>query len=514
MDAARHSGGPQVSKNHTPIERLLDSLDETARLLISPELQAQLSVANEAEAEAIRGGLLSGAAFLDESVSCPYPGSLFDLWTDTPLNRFRRRLAKIYSVKETIAGTNGTTGLNVPAVMSLAGESEKILIGRDAHVSISAATVLSGASPVYFVPRYDERFGVTLPPTPSEVAAVLNQHPDARAAVFTLPTYLGVQGDVAGIVRECRRRGVRVMVDAAHGPHYELLKGSGFPPSAESAGADIITESVHKLMSALNQASVIHFNDLELLRRYEELQSLGFVSTSFSFPILVSVEHAVNQMLSRGPEMWTRASELAQALRNGAAEIPGVEVLDQRVVDGARVIGLDPTRVTVNVRLTGLTGFQVADSILEAGGIVEMATPDIVLFLVSPSATGTGIDRTITALRRTVSENLGTRSFVPFAPPLLPERILTPRQATLLSSRQRVPVCESIGRVSGETIACYPPGQAVIMAGERITTEVIDYLTRAVAAGAHLKRVRDDHFRTMEVIRDEAVSSLLSTRQR
>jgi arginine/lysine/ornithine decarboxylase len=68
--------------------------------------------------------------------------------------------------------------------------------------------------------------------------------------------------------------------------------------------------------------------------------------------------------------------------------------------------------------------------------------------------------------------------------------------------------------VCGETIACYPPGQAVIVAGERITTEIVAYLVRAVDAGAHLRRVRDDHFRTIDIIRDEVVSSMLGRSQR
>jgi hypothetical protein len=87
------------SDRRTPLERLINRLDETSDLLRSPELRAQLCVANEEEATAVRGGLLAAAGFLDESVSCSVPGSLFDFSSPTPLNAFRRRIADIYGVR-------------------------------------------------------------------------------------------------------------------------------------------------------------------------------------------------------------------------------------------------------------------------------------------------------------------------------------------------------------------------------------------------------------------------------
>ncbi|MFY2558528.1 hypothetical protein ACN469_12930 [Corallococcus terminator] len=132
-----------------------------------------------------------------------------------------------------------------------------------------------------------------------------------------------------------------------------------------------------------------------------------------------------------------------------------------------------------------------------------MATPDVVLFRVSPSVTDGMAGDTLRALAQVCSSTgpKGPRVDV-FEPPALPERVLTPRRAAMLTVSERVPAREAVGRISAETMGCFPPGQAVFVAGERVTEEGIVYLERAVATGAHLKRVQDDHFRTLCVIRE------------
>ena len=158
--------------------------------------------------------------------------------------------------------------------------------------------------------------------------------------------------------------------------------------------------------------------------------------------------------------------------------------------------------MTVNVRGTGLSGYEIASGLFAHGVIVEMATPDVVLFLVSPGVTDALVDDTLQTLKDLTRRAPARRFASPvFEPPEPPIQVLTPRQA-LLADRERVPKDKAVGRVSGETIGCYPPGQAIFVAGERVNEAGVEYLTRAVSAGGHLKRVQDDGFRTIEVICD------------
>lgn len=208
--------------------------------------------------------------------------------------------------------------------MTLASEHESIAIARDCHVSVLAGVSLSGASPVYAMPPFNAELGVGLPPTPNEVSDLLRRAPRTRGLVVTMPTYHGLMGDVEGIVRVCHERGVVVMVDEAHGPHFRFLRHLGFPVSAEDAGADVVTQSTHKVLAALNQASLLHFNNVELVRRYEELQAPGFQSTSFSYPLLLSIEQAIEHVTGDGLCAWSRAIDLAERFRDGASRIAGI----------------------------------------------------------------------------------------------------------------------------------------------------------------------------------------------
>jgi ornithine decarboxylase len=489
---------------HKPLmQEVISQLLHSAKMLQSGPVLRELQNISEQEARAIRRAILKITGFLDDSISNPYLGSIFDRREVSPLNAMLQNISVAYGVTESVAGTTGTTGLNVPAVMTLAGEGETILVGRDCHVSVIGGLCLSGARPIYIVSPFDHTQGILLPSTPDEVAELLDKHPDVQGAIFTIPTYHGLSGNISGIVAECHRRDIPVMVDEAHGPHFHFLGDLGFPQSAEDAGADMVTQSTHKVLSALNQGSLLHFNNVSLLERYLEYQCCGFQSTSFSFPLLMSVEHACEQMVWEGKERWVKAVESAKRLKLGLEILPGLRILGDEIIDGYRVTGLDPTRVTVNVKDTGMTGYQVSESLMKMGIIVEMATPDVVLFLISPSVTFEHIDDILEGFDRILTSRKTGRLSETFIPPEPPEQILTPRQAMARRNRIRVSKWDAVGRISAETIGCYPPGQAMVVYGEKITWEVVDYLNRAVDAGGHLKRILNDHFQKIEVLCEE-----------
>ena len=70
-----------------------------------------------------------------------------------------------------------------------------------------------------------------------------------------------------------------------------------------------------------------------------------------------------------------------------------------------------------------------------------------------------------------------------------------------------VPICAahpttaiSVGRISSESIAGYPPGVPALLPGERITSEVVEYLGELTAAGARLHGAADPTFATVRVL--------------
>jgi arginine decarboxylase len=76
---------------------------------------------------------------------------------------------------------------------------------------------------------------------------------------------------------------------------------------------------------------------------------------------------------------------------------------------------------------------------------------------------------------------------------------LSPRDA-FLGQAELVAVEQSVGRISCESIAGYPPGIPALLPGERITAETIAYLRELVSSGARLHGASDPDFGTINVL--------------
>ena len=178
------------------------------------------------------------------------------------------------------------------------------------------------------------------------------------------------------------------MVDEAHGALFKFHPV--LPTSAVEAGADLVTQSTHKTTEALSQGSVILVGNPDLREAVlDAINSVPAISTSFSYPILASVEEAVANLDEFGWRRIEYALDLAECFR---AEIqplaPAYRTWGAEQAGGPGFKELNPLCVTVDVKGTGLTGFEVNKLLQsdEKGSlrvVAEMADLQNVLFLVS-----------------------------------------------------------------------------------------------------------------------------------
>ncbi len=488
-----------MTSEHKNLRYFADQLSETAGELDEAIRSDGLDSHPVHQAQLVASMLRVGA-ILDESVSVPQPGSIFDRRTKSPMNEMLKKISEKYGAEHSFISTNGTSALNAAAVPTMVGPGEQIVVARDSHVSIGAGLVHSSALPIWLTPSFDADKGIPLPVRADDLDATLEKTPGARAVVLTLPTYHGLQGDLDAIVDVCRRRKVLLMIDEAHGPHFKFLRDLDFPAEAVGAGADIVTQSTHKVLSALNQGSLVHIRGAELAARYETFQALGFQTTSFSYLISLSVEFAVFQAAESGPAVWKHAVDHANRLRNGLAAIDGVDVLWPEAFDRGVVTAVDPTRVTINVRRTGMTGWAIEAALIKKGVACEMSSADTVLFLIGPAHSSI-VDAILSEMAAILDRRTATTPRPPSNSDLpAPKVHMTPREAAFARSRARVPPLEAIGRVAAETIGAYPPGHIVIGPGEIVTKQAVALLQEIVDGGGHLKRANDDGFATIEVV--------------
>ena len=79
--------------------------------------------------------------------------------------------------------------------------------------------------------------------------------------------------------------------------------------------------------------------------------------------------------------------------------------------------------------------------------------------------------------------------------------MLSPQQA-YFAAKTTLPISASAGRVSGESVLCYPPGIPVLAPGEMITPEIIDYIRFSKDKGCLVTGTRDQAVELIDVVEE------------
>jgi len=413
--------------------------------------------------------------------------------------------AEAYGGDEARFLVNGSTTGNLAMLLATCRDGDEAIISRMLHKSLLAGLVFSGARPVYVVPEMNAARDLPLDVAPETVEAALREHPSAKAVVLVSPSYVGVTSDLRAIAALCHARGVPLLVDEAWGPHFHFHPE--LPDSAMQAGADVGVSSTHKMLSALTQGSTLVARqgliDLERLHTIVDMVQ----TTSPSALIFASLDAARQQMAMGGERLLGQALGYARRLRTGLAAMDGVSVLDERVISERPGARLDPTRVLVDVHGLGFTGYEAEMLLRERHGIyVEMSDLLSVMLLVTIGDDATSIDRALAgfgdlvARRRPMRNTIVARSSGALLFGGTP--VMTPREAFMTASVV-VPVGDSIGRISSESITPYPPGIPIVAPGERLSVEIMDYLRAGASEGMYISGLSDASFATVRVVKKD-----------
>jgi lysine decarboxylase len=393
--------------------------------------------------------------------------------------------ADLFGADQTYFAVNGTSGAIHAMALSTLNDGDYIVIPRNIHKSILSAIILAGAQPLFVQPVYEEYLGFALGVEQQALIKYLNNDPDAQKAKAVLlvnPTYYGTAQNLARICQAIHERGKLLLVDEAHGPHFHFHRS--MPEPALRSGADAVAQGAHKTIGALTQASFLHVQGPRIDKARIKAWFQHLTSTSPSYLLLASLDAARRQMALSGQELISRAIDLAAMLREEVNHISGLYCFGKEITGQPGVDTLDPTKVTITVKELGITGYQAETFLKERMGIqVEMSDLYNILVIVSFGNTEQDIQALLDGLRslkRAVKTGhipkklLLTQETIPHLPPI-PEMALTPRKAVQAKSR-RVPLGESLGRVSAEVVTCYPPGIPILFPGEVISRETVEYL--------------------------------------
>ncbi len=421
----------------------------------------------------------------------------------TPFTAAQQLAADAWGSRRTWWLVNGASQGNHVALLTLGHRGHRVVTQRNAHSSTIDALIMSGLRPTFVAPELDPELYIAHCMTPEALERALDETPDAAGATVVSPTYFGAMADVAGLAEVAHARGVPLVVDEAWGAHLPFHED--LPAHALTLGADLVISSTHKIVGSLTQSAMIHLGHGDLIEEGVVDRCVTLVeSTSPNALLLGSLDTARRSAATRGRELLGETLAALARTRTAVREIPGLDVLDERLAGAAGVFDYDPLRLAIDVRGTTASGYELARLLREQDDvIVELAGENVLVAVFGMGEdAGASSARLLAALRNaveTVSAQPAGRPLEAFAPPPpWGELVMTPREA-FLGPQEVVPAREAVGRVSAESLAAYPPGIPNVLPGERLTAETLDYIEATLELGGSLRGASDRALRTLRV---------------
>jgi arginine decarboxylase len=401
-----------------------------------------------------------------------------------------------FGADETWFLANGSTSGIQAAILATCPPGSSLLLPRNAHRCAITALILSGAMPIFVSPTIDADH-IPLGVSAAAIAQGLTAQP--AAVLMVSPTYHGVSSDGAAIAALAHAQGIPLIVDEAHGAHFGFHPH--FPQPAIAAGADLAIQSIHKTLGAMTQAAMLHRHPNARIDRDRLTESLAMVqSSSPSYLLLASLDAARHQMATDGYQLMDETLARVARAREHLARIPGLRVWEPPAGTPS-----DPTRLTLDLRGLGFTGFEADEWLHHHLGVTaELPSLSHLTFIISLGNTRDDMKQLVQGIQDLAQHRRPPipTAILPPPPPEVP--ILSPRQA-VFGRRRRLPVSEAIGQVCGELICPYPPGIPVLMPGECITADAIAYLHQVQALGGTITGCADPTLQTLSIV-EEAIA--------
>ena len=480
---------PYLSQTNAPIEEALVRM-KRARLVPFDVPGHKRGRGNPELAEFL------GAACLDVDVNSMK--MLDNLCHPVSVIRDAERLAaEAFRAAHAFFMVSGTTGSVQAMILSTVGRGDKIIMPRNVHRSAINALILCGAVPIYVNPGIEDTLGIALGMRTDDVADAMERHPDAKAVFVNNPTYYGICSDLRAITEKAHARGMKVLVDEAHGTH--LYFSDRLPTAAMDAGADMAAISMHKSGGSLTQSSILLCANTMPLGYVHQIINIT-QTTSASYLLLASLDISRRNLALRGREVIDRIIGLVAYARDEINAIGDYYAYGRELIDGDAVYDFDTTKLSIYTRATGLAGIEVYD-ILRDDYDIQTEFGDIanLLAYVSVGDRPKDIERLVAALaeiRRNYRKDPSKTLKMEYIDPVV---VCGPQDA-FYAEKESLPIQETKGRICAEFVMCYPPGIPILAPGEEITDEILTYIRYAKKKGCQITGPEDMSIQRLNVM--------------
>ncbi|MCX7716642.1 MAG: aminotransferase class I/II-fold pyridoxal phosphate-dependent enzyme, partial [Endomicrobia bacterium] len=270
--------------------------------------------------------------------------------------------AKAYGSKYAFFLVNGSTVGNISMLLSACEPGDSVILSRTCHKSVLAGIIISGVWPIWIQPKVDQQKDIIYDVSSVEIEQYVRSYPETKAVFITSPNYNGVCTDLAKIQEVCKKYNKILLIDEAHGPHLKFHPD--LPVSAAEINADMYVHSTHKVLSALSQGSILHFNSEKIdINKVKRVVSM-LQTTSPNYFILASIDAARMQVVKYGNKVFSKIIKYCEQAREEINKLPNMNALTRKEIK-TDYYDLDTTKITINVTKTGLTGYKIEQILAE-----------------------------------------------------------------------------------------------------------------------------------------------------
>ena len=363
---------------------------------------------------------------------------------------------------ETFYSTEGSS-LCIRAIMFLCMQYAKknnrkpyILAGRNAHkVFLNTASLLG----FYVEWLFGKENGsyLTCDIDLKKLEGSLDNIEEKPVAVYiTSPDYLGNISDIKKISEICRKYGVFLIVDNAHGAYLKFLPESMHPIDL---GADICCDSAHKTLPVLTGGAYLHIsNSMPSFFKKEAKAALAFFgSTSPSYLILKSLDRANLYLFESYKKELSEFLEKTDNLKKELTK------------KGYKILGNEPLKITVDIKKYGYSGIDFYEELKKRNIMCEFCDADFVVLMLSPQ----NKDDVLKKIKEAFFEIEKKESIKNEIPLFYKAKKEMEAFETLYLPKEKIPIEKSVGRILGEVNVSCPPAVPFIVCGERIDENTV-----------------------------------------
>lgn len=357
-----------------------------------------------------------------------------------------RNAAELFGTYRTCYSAGGSTLCIQAMLAAVCRKGDRVAAARNSHKAFLNSCVLLDLEPVWIYPEFADGSAISGRITAEKVEEAVKSGEKPACVYITSPDYLGNIADINGISEVCRRYGIPLLVDNAHGAHLAFLKENIHPIQL---GADMCCDSAHKTLPVLTGGAYVHLRDGKYAERIKECMSL-FGSSSPSYLILQSLDLCNRYLAEKFP------SELEIACER-------VRKLKEKLCNVYSVCPSEPLKLVLYTLPNGRTGRETAEYLRSRGVECEYSDGTHVMLMFSSSSSAEDYDRVYEALSSMPMPRIRIEppdfSLIPL------KRAMSPSEAWFAPS-ETIPVEECEGRICSRAKTVCPPCVPVAAGGE------------------------------------------------